>query len=55
MYYNEGEHLDQTKTPAVTVQSGLAVCYVGQGVAALVRRCVSGFRRYFAVDFRKLF
>lgn len=57
MYYNEGVHLNQTKTPAGTevtaVWSGCV--YVGEGVATLVRKCVSGFRHYLTVGFGRLF
>lgn len=57
MCYNKVVHLNQTKTPAGTevtaVWSGCV--YTGEGVAAVCRKCVSGFRHYLTVGFGQLF
>lgn len=56
MCYNKGAHLNQTKTSAKTevtaVWSGWV--YFGQGVAAVCRKCVSGFiQQLVLVNFSK--
>lgn len=57
MCYNKVVHLNQTKTPAGTeVTAVWSVCvYTGKGVAAVCRKCVSGFRHYLTVGFGQLF
>lgn len=57
MCYNKGVHHSLTKTPARTevtaVWSGCV--YVGEGVAAVRRKCVSGLRHYLTVGFGQLY
>ncbi len=57
MCYNKGVHLNQSKTPAKTevtaVWSGCV--YVGQGVAAACRTCLTMFRHYLTVGFGQTF
>lgn len=57
MCYNKVVHLNQSKTPAGTEVSALwsGCVYVGEGVTAVCRKCVSGFRHYLTVGFGQPF
>lgn len=57
MCYNKVAHLNQTKTPAGTEVTALwsGFVYTGEGVAAVCRKCVSGFRHYLRVGFGQPF
>ena len=57
MHYNDALHVGQTKTPAGTEVTARWSCrvYVGEGVAASCRKCVSGFVHYLTVGFGQHF